>query len=53
MKRVLRLEHLLTQRGDQQDAAYRKLNPNGVVPTLVHNGKTSSDSAIHDSNFSC
>ena len=32
-------EHLLTLRGDQHDPAYRKLNPNGVVPTLVHDGK--------------
>jgi glutathione S-transferase len=28
-------EHLLTLRGDQFDPAYLKLNPNGVVPTLV------------------
>src|SRR5262249_51161285 len=32
-------EHPLTLRGDQHDAAYRKLNPSGVVPTLVHDGK--------------
>ena len=31
-------EHLLTLQGDQNDPAYMKLNPNGVVPTLVHNG---------------
>src|SRR6202035_2222398 len=24
--------------GDQNDAEYMKLNPNGVVPRLVHNG---------------
>jgi len=29
-------EHLLTLQGDQNDPAYMKLNPNGVVPTLVH-----------------
>jgi len=26
-------------RSDQNDPAYMKLNPNGVVPTLVHDGK--------------
>ena len=31
-------EHLLTLQGDQNDPAYMKLNPNGVVPTLVHDG---------------
>jgi glutathione S-transferase len=31
-------EHLLKLQGDQNDPAYLKLNPNGVVPTLVHNG---------------
>jgi glutathione S-transferase len=31
-------EHLLTLRGDQFDPAYMKLNPNAVVPTLVHDG---------------
>ena len=29
-------EHLLTLRGDQHDPEYLKLNPNAVVPTLVH-----------------
>ncbi len=33
--------HVLNLNGDQLDPAYLKLNPNGVVPTLVHN----SDSA--------
>jgi len=28
-------EHLLTLRGDQNEPAYLKLNPSGVVPTLV------------------
>lgn len=31
-------EHLLTLRGDQFDPAYMTLNPNAVVPTLVHDG---------------
>jgi Glutathione S-transferase, N-terminal domain len=32
-------EHLLTLPGDQNDPAYLKLNPNGLVPTLVHDGQ--------------
>ena len=32
-------EHILTLRGDQNEPAYLKLNPNGVVPTLVHDGQ--------------
>ena len=39
-------EHLLTLRGDQHDPAYRKLNPNGVVPTLVHDGKPVIESSL-------
>jgi len=31
--------HLNLRRGDQFDPAYMKLNPNGVVPTLVHDGR--------------
>ena len=31
-------EHLMTLAGDQFDPAYMKLNPNAVVPTLVHDG---------------
>ena len=30
---------LLTLRGDQFDPAYMQLNPNAVVPTLVHDGR--------------
>src|SRR5271154_7017575 len=29
-------EHLMTLAGDQFDPAYMRLNPNAVVPTLVH-----------------
>src|SRR6516164_9429308 len=29
-------EHLMKLNGDQFDPAYLKLNPNGVVPTLIH-----------------
>jgi glutathione S-transferase len=39
-------EHLLTLRGDQFDPAYLKLNPNGVVPTLVHDGNPITESAL-------
>jgi glutathione S-transferase len=34
--------HLMALNGDQLDPAYLKLNPNGVVPTLVHDGNVSS-----------
>ncbi len=39
-------EHLLTLQGDQNDPAYMKLNPNGVVPTLVHDGKVIIESSL-------
>ena len=39
-------EHLLTLQGDQNDAAYMKLNPNGVVPTLVHDGRVITESSL-------
>ncbi|HXX50013.1 MAG TPA: glutathione S-transferase family protein [Xanthobacteraceae bacterium] len=39
-------EHLLTLRGDQHNPAYRKLNPDGVVPTLVHDGRAIVESAL-------
>jgi len=39
-------EHILTLRGDQFDPAYLKLNPNGVVPTLVHEGRPITESAL-------
>ena len=32
-------EHLMTLGGDQFDPAYMKLNPNAVVPTLLHDGQ--------------
>ena len=37
---------LLSLRGDQFDPAYMKLNPNAVVPTLVHDGKVIIESAV-------
>jgi glutathione S-transferase len=39
-------EHLLTLRGDQNDPAYMKLNPSGVVPTLVHDGNVIVESSL-------
>lgn len=38
--------HNLTLRGDQFDPAYMKLNPNGVVPTLVHEGRVITESSV-------
>jgi len=38
--------HLMTLRGDQFDPAYMKLNPNGVVPTLVHDGRVVIESSV-------
>lgn len=34
------------KRGDQFDPEYLKLNPNGVVPTLVHDGKVLIESTV-------
>jgi glutathione S-transferase len=39
-------EHLLKLRGDQNDPAYMKLNPNGVVPTLVHDEMAIIESSL-------
>ena len=39
-------EHLLTLQGDQNDPTYMKLNPNGVVPTLVHDGNVITESSL-------
>jgi glutathione S-transferase len=39
-------EHLLTLQGDQNEPAYIKLNPNGVVPTLVHDGNVVVESSL-------
>lgn len=39
-------EHLMTLRGDQFDDAYMKLNPNAVVPTLVHDGRPVIESSV-------
>jgi len=39
-------EHMLTLRGDQFEPAYMKLNPGGVVPTLVHDGRVVIESSL-------
>jgi len=39
-------EHLLTLRGDQNEPAYLELNPNGVIPTLVHDGQVVVESSL-------
>ena len=39
-------EHVLTLRGDQNEPAYLKLNPSGVVPTLVHDGVPIVESSL-------
>jgi glutathione S-transferase len=38
--------HLLTLRGDQNEPTYLKLNPNGVVPTLLHDEKPIVESSL-------
>src|SRR5437588_9412242 len=37
---------LLTLRGDQFDPAYMRLNPNAVVPTLIHDDRVIIESTI-------
>ena len=37
---------LMTLQGDQFDEAYLKLNPNGVVPTLIHDGQPVVESSV-------
>jgi glutathione S-transferase len=39
-------DRIMTLRGDQYDPAYLKLNPNGVVPTLVHDGAPITESSL-------
>lgn len=38
--------HLLLLNGDQQTPEYMKLNPNAVVPTLVHDGNVVIESTV-------
>ena len=39
-------ERLMTLRGDQFDPEYMKLNPNAVVPTLIHDGRPVVESSV-------
>jgi glutathione S-transferase len=39
-------ERLIDLRGGQFDPAYMKLNPNAVVPTLVHDGRAVIESSV-------
>lgn len=38
--------HGMSLRGDQFDPQYMKLNPNGVVPTLVHDARVITESSV-------
>jgi glutathione S-transferase len=38
--------HAMTLRGDQFDPQYMKLNQNGVIPTLVHDGRVITESSV-------
>lgn len=39
-------DHMMTLRGDQTEAWYLKLNPNGVIPTLIHDGRAIVESSL-------
>jgi glutathione S-transferase len=39
-------DHIMTLRADQYEPAYMKLNPNGVVPTLIHDGAPVTESSL-------
>ncbi|HEV8015153.1 MAG TPA: glutathione S-transferase family protein [Stellaceae bacterium] len=45
-KQIEAREHDMTLQGDQFDPAYLKLNPNAVVPTLVHDGRPVIESSV-------
>jgi glutathione S-transferase len=45
-KRQEAKDHIMTLRGDQYEPAYLKLNPNGVVPTLIHDGEPITESSL-------
>ena len=39
-------EHLMRLGGDQFDPAYMRLNPNAVLPTLIHDGQVVIESSV-------
>ena len=39
-------DHIMTLHGDQYEPAYLELNPNGVVPTLIHDGEPITESSL-------
>ena len=45
-KQLAYADHIMSLRGDQYDPAYLKLNPNAVVPTLVHDGCAVTESSV-------
>jgi glutathione S-transferase len=45
-KGQLAKDHVMTLRGDQFEPAYLKLNPGGVVPTLIHDGEPIIESSL-------
>ena len=45
-KRLQAKDHIMTLRGDQFEPAYLKLNPGGVVPTLIHDGEPIIESSL-------
>src|SRR5262249_3789434 len=45
-KRQEAKDHIMTLRGDQYEPAYLELNPNGVVPTLIHDGEPITESSL-------
>src|SRR6476659_628930 len=45
-KRQEAKDHIMTLRGDQYEPTYLKLNPSGVVPTLVHDGEPITESSL-------
>jgi glutathione S-transferase len=45
-KRLPWSSRIMTLRGDQFEPGYLKLNPNGVVPTLLHDGQPVIESSV-------
>jgi glutathione S-transferase len=45
-KRLQAKDRIMTLRGDQFEPAYLKLNPGGVVPTLIHDGEPIIESSL-------